>query len=85
MEELRKKVESVATQEEFVEFVRMLASEFREKGAGWENREVDTFLDAMANWTEDMDGYFSFKQAEIPSNLDWKIFANGLMGATMYE
>jgi hypothetical protein len=32
-----------------------------------------------------MDGYYQNNNIPIPENIDWKVFANILIGAKMYE
>jgi hypothetical protein len=41
-------------------------------------------LEGIAIWTEDMDGYYH-NNKPIPENIEWKVFANILIAAKMYE
>ena len=83
MTEMQKKIEAITSREEFVEFIKFLISTYG--ATKWENSNLISYLDAMANWTEDMDGYYANQNIELPQNIDWKIFANILVGATVYE
>ena len=42
-------------------------------------------LEAIESWTDDMEGYYENTNQPIPQNINWKIFADILMAATMYE
>ena len=42
-------------------------------------------LSAATAWTEDMEGYFNNNNLPVPKNVDWKLFANILLVAKMYE
>jgi hypothetical protein len=42
-------------------------------------------LEGIAIWTEDMDGYYHNNNKPIPENIEWKVFANILIAAKMYE
>jgi hypothetical protein len=77
--------DSIESKEAFVGFVRSMIQEYREGKVRWENREIDTFLEGLADWTEDMDGYYAFIEKPFPEDIPWKIFADCLKGATMYE
>lgn len=83
--ELRHRVESVESREDFVFFVRDLLRDFEEQPESWENRDLEGFLDAAAAWTEDMDGYHRSSGGQTPEQLDWRTFARILMAARMYE
>jgi len=62
-----------------------LAGELREEPNAWENSDLPSFLDGLARWVADMDGYY--KNAKIPpaEEPNWKLLADMLMAATMYE
>lgn len=83
--ELKHRVESVESREDFAVFVRDLLRNFEERPESWENRDLGSFLDAAAAWTEDMDGYFQNSGGQTPEQPDWRTFARILMAARMYE
>lgn len=73
------------TKKDFIEFMESLVNEFNTKPRKWENNNLELFLEAIVSWTEDMEGYYQNQNIPIPKNIDWSVFANILMGATMYE
>lgn len=59
---------------------------FKTNGNNWENKTLDTYLEAIADWTEgDIENYYLNTKQEIPKNINWKVLADILMAATMYE
>lgn len=85
MMELNKKIENLNTKEDFVRFLELLAQDFRNNPNDWGNKSVESFLEAAASWTEDMEGYYQNTNSLIPQNINWNVFANILMAAKMYE
>lgn len=82
---MEQQANSIKTKEDFIHFVKLLAQKFNEEPEKWENKTVDSYLEALANWTEDMDGYYQNIQMPIPENINWKVFADMLIAASMYE
>jgi len=82
---ISEQVKSVQTREEFVEFVKVLSKDFKSNQATWENKDAGSFLEALASWVEDMDGYYLNEGKTVPKQLDWNVAANMLVAAKMYE
>jgi hypothetical protein len=78
-------IDRVRDREELVTFIRMLACDLREQPDAWENRDLPSYLDAMAAWIEDMDGYFLHKGEQPPEQPSWKLLSEILMAARSYE
>jgi hypothetical protein len=53
-------------------------------GPIWENDTLGTYLEAMAAWLDDCDGYYTDQHRVRPSNV-WVIFNDALRAATRYE
>jgi hypothetical protein len=70
---------------DFVAFVRALRRSFEEDPAQWENQDLSSYLDALAAWVEDMDGYFQGTEQEPPDRPSWKLLAQMLAAARVYE
>ncbi len=51
----------------------------------WTNNDLKSYLEAVNNWTEDMEGYCKNLNTELPTNIPWKVFANILLAAKIYE
>jgi len=76
-------VDKVHERTELAEFVRELAAEVR--SGEFENATLESFLEALSGWIEDMDGYFSNIGENTPAQPDWRLVAMMLRAATVYE
>lgn len=53
---------------------------------GWENKTLDTFLEALSAYTEDIQGYYDNMEKSVNADEpSWQTFADIFKGATMYE
>jgi len=76
----------VKDRQTFRTFVEILREQFSEDNQNWENATLDSFLVALGRYTDDIQGYYDNTNqnvnADIPS---WKVFADILTGAAIYE
>ncbi|MCP5504357.1 MAG: hypothetical protein H7A41_04305 [Chlamydiales bacterium] len=79
------KQKKIRTREDFVSFLKNLRKDYLDNVSSWENRDIDTFLEAIASWVEDMDGFYINQGLPVPKKPDWKVFADILMGGKVYE
>ncbi|MFF3411559.1 hypothetical protein ACFYW8_36345 [Streptomyces sp. NPDC002742] len=77
--------DEIHTRDELVAFVRELHQDYRRRGHGWENRTLDSFLEALAAWIAGSDGWYRNFDKELPANGDWTFIARALSAATVYE
>ncbi len=77
--------ENIETREDLVKFIGVLANESSSSSKNWENDDLPSFLEAMAAWIEDMDGYYQNKGEPMPSQPSWKTIGEILKAATRYE
>ncbi|MGV9629784.1 DUF7660 family protein [Streptomyces sp. NPDC003487] len=75
----------VASREDLAAFVRSLRRSHAEDGGSWENADLPSFLEALAAWIDDADGWYSNTGQELPTAGDWAFFARALQAATVYE
>ncbi|MEW2402480.1 hypothetical protein [Streptomyces sp. NPDC046862] len=75
----------VSSREGLACFVRALHRSQAEEGDSWENQDLAGFLEALAAWIDDADGWYSNAGRELPANGDWSFFARALRAATVYE
>jgi len=85
MKELIKKIETLDSKEDFIGFLELLVQDLRINPDGWENKSLESYLEAAASWTQDMEGYYQNNNLSMPQNVNWKFFANILIAAKMYE
>ncbi len=79
------KINNINSKADFVGFVELLVEDLKNNPAKWRNKTLPEFLEAMANWTEDMEGYYINNNLSIPNNVNWKVIADILIAAKMYE
>lgn len=54
-------------------------------GEEWENSDIDSYLEGVHSWVEDMEGYFYNMNREIPQNIDWNFIATLFYVGKIYE
>ncbi|WP_329435173.1 hypothetical protein OG564_29145 [Streptomyces sp. NBC_01280] len=77
--------EHVDSREALATFVRSLQRSHAEDGSSWENPDLPSFLEALAAWIDDADGWYGNTGRELPACGDWRFFARALRAATIYE
>ncbi|MFY4723357.1 DUF7660 family protein [Streptomyces sp. LaBMicrA B280] len=75
----------VGSREDLAAFVRSLRLHHAEEGMSWENADLPSFLEALAAWLDDADGWYGSTGRELPPGGDWAFFARAPRAATMYE
>ena len=93
MKDISSLISKVNSKETFLEFVQAMAADWEEErrlgkaapsnpygpGAkGWENISIGAFLKAMHAWATDAD-------EKVPSDPNWKTFAQLLLAGKSYE
>jgi len=79
------KLEQIRTRQDFVGFLGALIHDLKTNPQDWENPGLDRYLDAAMSWTEDMDGYYMNIGEPMPQDINWKVFAEILAAAVIYE
>ncbi|NEB74662.1 hypothetical protein G3I40_05370 [Streptomyces sp. SID14478] len=77
--------ERLADREALSGFLRRLREDFEAAGAQWENRTLDTFLEALEAWVSDAPGWYANHDQELPADGDWQFIARALSAARFYE
>lgn len=76
---------TVRTRDDLARFVLRLKDDLLANPQKWENRDLSPFLEAMAGWIADMEGYYKNTGQDLDSLPPWRIVADMLMGARVYE
>lgn len=77
------KINSISCKEDFVEYIRSLATDFTDSNDEWENITIPDYLEQIASWIEDY--------SDSPANdivwekIDFKILARLLYMGKIYE
>lgn len=76
----------VTNKQSFIKFLELLHQDFLHNPTEWENSTLDNFLQAMASYTEDVQGFYDNTDQNINADTpSWKVFADILKGAKIYE
>ncbi|MGW6389684.1 DUF7660 family protein [Streptomyces sp. NPDC055103] len=75
----------VDSREDLASFVRSLRRGCADDGDSWGNADLAGFLEALAAWVDDADGWYRNAGHELPVDGDWRFFARALQAATTYE
>ena len=78
-------INKVSTRNDFVSYVSELSKDCRENPEAWQNSNLATYLEALAAWVEDMDGFYLNQGLPVPEKPDWKTVAEMLTAAKCYE
>ena len=85
MKNLIVKINTINQKKDFVNFVELLLEDLRNNPNDWENKTLESYLEAIGSWTEDMERFYINNQLPIPENVNWSVIANILLAAKMYE
>jgi hypothetical protein len=82
---LAERARAVRTREELVAFVEALAADYGTNRSTWTNTDLASFLAAMSAWSEDMEGFYENSGEDLASLPPWRVLADILMAARVYE
>ncbi|QUL56557.1 hypothetical protein KDC22_08720 [Paenibacillus tritici] len=83
--ELYKEIKKVSDKDQFSEFIGVLVNDFKSNPGDWENRDIESFLEGIKSWVEDMEGYYENNNLPIPQNIDWNFLAHLFYVGKLYE
>jgi hypothetical protein len=77
---------SVRSHRDFIAFMESLLRSYRTRVAPWPNDSLERFLDALAGFVRDMEGYYRNRQIEVDLDIPgWRVLAEALLAARVYE
>lgn len=83
--EVYEKIDAIHTREEFIDFMNSMIKDKEINLEEWENNNISEYLEAIVSWVEDMDGYYSNMNLEMPKSIDWKFIATLFYVGKIYE
>lgn len=83
--DLNEKADRVRTREDFAQLLLDVLADLRKHPDGWENDTLEDFLEAWAAWVGSMPGWYMNRGEPMPDLPDWKVLANMVMAARVYE
>jgi hypothetical protein len=83
--DLDKIVSNVNSKESFLLFIEALMEDFNVNSKDWENKTIPEYLDALHASIDGMDGFYKYRNIEVPQNIPWFVFSDAMMSARIYE
>ena len=77
--------DSVATAEELATFVLALRADLLANEDAWENPTLERFLEALAAYLDDLNGWLANRGEPVPAEPTWKLVVHVLEGARLYD
>jgi hypothetical protein len=77
--------EDVKSREDLADFIRGLRADLAEDAEQWENPDLDGYLEALGAVVEDLEGRFMNRGEPVPTEPSWRLVAELLDAATVYE
>ena len=75
-------IDTIQTRDDLVAFIAALA----DLSPGFrENRTLSDYLEALAGFTQDLDGFYANRGQAVPDQPTWSDLAHMLYAATLYE
>lgn len=76
----------VTNRQDFINFICLLRQDLIDNPESWENKKLDSFLEAISSYAEDIQGYYNNTNKNINADEpDWQTFADIFKGASIYE
>lgn len=79
------KIDEIHTREDFMDFMNLMIKDKEMNPEEWENKSISEYLEAVASWVEDMDGYYCNMNLKMPKSIDWKFIATLFYVGKIYE
>ncbi|NJM05942.1 hypothetical protein HC891_06680 [Candidatus Gracilibacteria bacterium] len=77
--------DAIQNHKDLTRFVLQLREEFLQDPQNWENRDLDSFLEALAAWIGSMENAYRNNNLPFPEPPSWRTFADMLLAARIYE
>ncbi|WP_336836509.1 DUF7660 family protein [Sphingobacterium siyangense] len=76
----------VTDRQSFIKFLDLLHKDLLQNPETWENKTLPDFLEALASYAEDIQGYYDNTDANVDAEkAAWSTFADIFKGAKVYE
>jgi hypothetical protein len=83
--DLNDQVHQIQSRADFARFVQALLQDWQCRPEAWGNRDLGSYLEAMAAWATDMEGYYGNRGEVLPEQPTWKMMGQILLAAQVYE
>ena len=84
-QDLGDRVCAVCDRETLSVFIDAFRVDMRDRPEAYENVTLDRFLEALSAFTADLDGVYLNRGEIVPEQPTWRLLAEVLLGAGIYE
>lgn len=81
---LARRAGTIETREDFSQFAQLLMQNYKKRRGEWENDKLDRYLEAVAAFSSDYEGYVRNTGSGAEGN-PWRLLATVLLAAKVYE
>jgi hypothetical protein len=85
MDELQKTQSQIETREELIAFLSLLRRDLAKNSGQWENSTLESYLEAVQAVLTDWRGRFINRGEPVPEVPSWRLIAEMLLAASVYE
>jgi hypothetical protein len=85
MIDLHNQENNISSIDDLSGFIKLLAEDFRQNAATWENIQIDDYLESVAAWLKDSKGLEKNTGIVVPKQPNWKFVATLLLAGKYYE
>jgi len=78
-------ISQVENHEDLAKYIERLRDDLVDNPDAWENNTLESYLEALAAFVRDAEGYYQNRDAPMPNAETWKTIAEVLTAAKMYE
>ena len=83
--QLSRNIGSIESRQDLMQFILELQRSMHDDPESWENVELGQFLSAMSAWVGDMHWYYENQGIDFNENQPWRMVADILYAAGIYE
>lgn len=78
-------INSIKNKADFLVFINKLKQNLEDEPNSWVNNDLSSYLQALSVWIEEIEQFYINTKQSVPENISWKVFADILIAAKMYE
>jgi hypothetical protein len=77
--------EGIKNRQDLIDHLEEIRKDFSANGDEWENNNLENYLEALQAYFQDIEGYYKNRGEKIEDIEPWRMFADALSGAVVYE
>ncbi|MDQ8203971.1 hypothetical protein [Pelagicoccus sp. SDUM812003] len=77
--------EHIQTKSDLINHLEEIRKDFEKNGSSWENNDLPNYLEAFQSFVEAIEGYYKNRKENIEEMNTWRVMADCLSAARIYE